>query len=720
MQLESVKKLDIVNKSAVEALRAPSEKSIVKNFIEASLKVMGGDFGFAWYKNNHDKTFRWMYKTENTPYEPATPRPNGVMMQTLKSKSARFIKDVVGSGFVRSDAREYMESVAIIPMAHKNKVYGNLVICFKKTHVFTEEEKSLAVFIGNVAAQAITINRLYSDLKSFRATLDNTSDSIFIFDPETLKIEYLNQGAILFSGQKPSTLLKKPLTNAITGLSEAELRKKMEQIVELSDPHPAMMESTITHPVLGKVPVEISLQHISHKNQPDQFLAIVRDISERKQSELSITKMAYYDQLTGVPNRALLMDRLKSEHIRAQTEKGMYGIFFIDLDRFKIINDIYGHQVGDVLLKQVAQRISRVLPKKATVARMGGDEFLVLLPKLKSVTEAEQCAVEIQSIFNDFFKINEHELYSNGSVGFAIFPLDGMDYHVVMKHADLALNRAKEHGGGDIQHYHVGQPLFYTMQPKLQNQLRQAIKRGELLLQYQPVVHVKTKKIIGSEALIRWNHPEMGLLYPGDFVGQAEESGLIIDIGRWVINEVCRQIREWEDSGRIPPPVSINVSPRELLRPTLVDTIEQALKKYKISPSQIKLELTESFLMKNIDLSISILQQLKNLGLRILIDDFGTGYASLNYLRRLPIDAVKIDRSFVSGVPVNLQDAALTSAIIAISHQLGLEVVAEGVEKLSQFEFLRAAQCNFAQGNFFYKPASADQFSDLLRLTYPN
>lgn len=498
---------------------------------------------------------------------------------------------------------------------------------------------------------------------------------------------------------------------------------------------PNYKESNLTIPITfdGACYGSIGLYFSEKQNFTDQDKSVVTalmnsltqaliicQLHELKQSEQDMAKMAYYDTVTGIPNRSFLNEKLAEEHRLAEETKEMYALFFIDLDSFKVINDIYGHQVGDTLLKRVAQRIQGTLPKKAVLARMGGDEFLVLLPNLNAVSEAEKCATGILEVFTNFFQIDEHELYVNGSVGFAIFPLDGVSPNVLLKHADLALHRAKDHGGGNFQQYRVGQPLFYTMQPKLQSQLRKAIANEELVLHYQPIVGVRNKRIIGCEALVRWNHPEMGLLYPGDFIGQAEESGLIVQLGQWVINEVCRQIQQWEQEDKIPPPVSINISPRELLRPALVSNIETALKKHKVSPTQIKLELTETFLMKNIDLSIGILEQLRALGLRILIDDFGTGYASLNYLRKLPINGVKIDQSFVMGVPNNLQDAALTSAIIAISHQLGLDVVAEGVENVDQLNFLRAAQCNFAQGNFFFKPVNAQAFADLLRLAHPS
>ena len=712
-------KLNQLNISVLDAFNLSTEKDIISEFVKAGIKVLGADFGYSFIKSPGSTKFSLIYITPGVNYKPISkPRKQGIVAKAFSTRQPQLISSVSKTDFIRYDAKSAMESVAVVPITHKNNTYGTLHFAYNKSHEFTEEEKNLYAYIGNSAAQAITINRLYNDLKDFKTTLDNTLDGIVIFDPETLKIQYANNGTLTFLKKSRTAIVKKTLYDAVPGLNEEYIRLKMADIIEHPDLDFLVFDATLDIGDKKKIPVEISLQHISQKNQPEKFLAIIRDITERKQNEISIKKMAYFDTVTGIPNRALMNERLAEEHDRAKDNNGMYAVFFIDLDRFKIINDIYGHQLGDDLLKEVARRLTKAIPKKATVARMGGDEFTVLLPDIKSVTEAEKTARDILETFTTFFQIDEHELYANGSVGFAMFPFDGMDYHVVMKNADLALSRAKEHGGANFQQYRMGQPLFYTMQPKLQNQLRQAIKKGELELHYQPIINVVTQRITSCESLIRWNHPEMGLLYPTDFIGQAEESGLIVELGEWVFEEVCKQIQAWSVEGHMPPPVSINVSPRELLRPTLVSNMERALKKYKVSASQIKLELTETFLMKNIDMSIAILEQLKALGLQILIDDFGTGYASLNYLRMLPINGVKIDQSFIKGVPGNLQDTALTSAIIAISHQLGLDVVAEGVETLKQFEFLRDADCNYAQGKFFFKALSADQFADMLHLTH--
>ena len=708
-------KLALLNIAALESIEGGSEMEIICQYTQRAIDILGADFGHAWFKGPGAKKYELAYRSKVAPYVPEYPRTNGTTHEAIVARKPILIADVKKRQNAKSDAKSYMASAAIVPITYRNNTYGIFVLAYTKKHNFSKEEKDLATAIGNSAAQTITINRLYKDLKNFKNTLDNTRDGILIFDTQTLRIQYMNHGIISLLGKKRSALIKRSITHLMPGLKEQYLRNKMSEIIMHSELDFLVFETEFNHPVNGKVPLELSLQYIPENNQPDRFLVIVRDITERKQTENTIRKMAYYDQLTGLPNRSLLIERLAEAHEKAERKKNMYALLFIDLDRFKVINDIYGHDIGDLLLIQVAKRMQKAIPKKATLARMGGDEFLVLIPDLDTVDEAQRCANAVQDIFTDFYKLKDQEIYSNGSVGYAIYPLDGVDQSKLLKNADLALHRAKEHGGANVQQYSIGQPAFYTMQPQLQSQLRKAIKNNELVLHYQPIVDVKTKKVTCSEALVRWNHPELGLVMPGEFIGQAEESGVIVQIGQWVMEEVCRQIHEWEQFGKTALPVSFNISPRELLRPTLVSQLEDCLKRYKITQGKLKIELTETFLIKNIDLSVSILEQLKTLGVKILIDDFGTGYASLNYLKRMPIDYVKIDQTFVQGIPNNLQDAALTTAIITIAHHLGLEVVGEGVETKDQYSFLKQAKCNLAQGNFFSKPLTGEEFAKFLK-----
>lgn len=708
-------KIGLLNRVTLESLNEPGRLKIVRNFTETSIKMLGADFGFAWWRSSVGSDYQLAYKSKNISYEPNQPRKHGGNYLAQKKGQPVFVEDTSKQKYEKEyDVRPYMKSYAIIPIAFDGKFYGNIVLCYKKKRNFSQEDRSMCAALGSSMAQAMTINRLYSNLTDFKRTLDNTLDSIFIINPNNGKVTYANQGAAMLTGRKLKDLVRSNFYEVIDGLSETELRKRMNEIRENDNLQYLVFDSTIKGHKKTQWPVEISLQHVVQKDQPERFLAIVRDITERKQSEDTIRQMAYFDPLTQLPNRILFNERIRQELEHVESHKGMFAVFFLDLDRFKVINDIYGHQIGDELLIAVANRLQRSLPRKATLCRMGGDEFMVLLPRLKDVKEAINCAKIIKDAFVEYFQLEDQEVYVNSSVGLAIYPLDGGDIRTVMKHADLALHRAKEQGGNSYQQYNEGLPIFYSMQPQLEKQLRKAIKNNELVIHYQPVVSVNNKKIMYCEALVRWNHPEMGLLYPDSFIGPAEESGLIVEMGDWIVNEVARQIQQWRNEKRKVVPVSINVSPRQLLNPNFVYRIQNAFENHNVKIADVKLELTETFLMKNIDMSVGILEQLKLLGLRILIDDFGTGYASLNYLKRLPIDGVKIDKTFVQGSAGNLQDAALTSAIISIAHQLNLEAVAEGVENEQQLLLLREHKCNFAQGNLFYKPMPGIEFGKLL------
>lgn len=711
-------KITSLNQTILFSYKETSLEKIAENFTKTGLDILAGDFGFVWLKDIRQKGYELVYYSPSTPYEPMPPRKGGKNETVDHSASSLFVENLkINSKLIgsRYDVSPYLKSYVIIPISYQDKKYGNIVLCFKNKKKFTSEEKSLCNAVGNAMAQAITINQLYGNLKDFKDILDNTLDGVFIFEPSKLKIQYSNHGAVSLLGKKRSDILRKNLVELIGGLSSHDLHVKMKEIMGSSDLRALVFESWVQHPKNGKIPVEIKLEQVVQKGQPERFLAIVRDIGERKQSQDTIRRMAYYDALTGLPNRVLLAERVNEEFARAQAHRGKFALMFLDLDKFKIINDIYGHHVGDQLLRQVSQRLQKALPHKTTISRMGGDEFLILIPKIENIKEVIGFAQNIYDKFIDFFQIEDQEIYVNCSIGISIYPQDGTDTRTIMKRADAALHRAKEQGGSNYQQYTAGLPMLPTMYAKLEKQLRQAIKKNELLVHYQPIVSMDTQKIVGCEALVRWNHPEMGILYPRSFINHAEESGLIVQIGEWIFNEVCRQIQDWQKKDLNVVPVSINVSPRELLRPTFVKRIEEILKKYETNSDDIKIELTETFLMKNIDLSVGILEQLKLLGISILIDDFGTGYASLNYLKRLPIDAVKIDRTFIQGSGVNLQDAALTSAIISIGHQLGMEVIAEGVESESQKEFLKEHNCNSAQGNLFFKPMPAEEMAKLIK-----
>jgi diguanylate cyclase (GGDEF)-like protein len=395
-------------------------------------------------------------------------------------------------------------------------------------------------------------------------------------------------------------------------------------------------------------------------------------------------------------------------------KKQELAIMFVDLDRFKFINDVLGHIVGDKVLTQVAKRLESCLRPTDVISRFGGDEFIIFLPNMADGYDGIQAAKRLQEVFSAPFEIDGDEIFINISIGLSRYPSDGKNIVSLLNAADSALQRAKEHGGNNFQQYHSGIVVPHQMHLKLEKQLRKALERGELELHFQPQVTIDGSKVVGCEALVRWNHPELGLMYPDQFISYAEDSGLIIPMGEWVLRDACKSAKQLLDKGSPSFTISVNVSPRQLLQYNLVETVSTILRETGLPAKYLELEITERILMKNIDISIEILTQLKKMGIKISIDDFGTGYASLSYLRKLPVNKIKIDRSFIHGSLKNVQDAAIITAIITIAHQLNLEVIAEGVETKKQLAFLQKNSCDYMQGNLFSKPLSQKEFSALL------
>jgi diguanylate cyclase (GGDEF)-like protein len=432
---------------------------------------------------------------------------------------------------------------------------------------------------------------------------------------------------------------------------------------------------------------------------------------EREAAELAtveIEHLAYHDALTGLPNRPLFIDRLIVSLAQASRANNRLAVFFLDLDRFKDINDSLGHSTGDQLLKEVAERIRRCIREGDTVARMGGDEFTLLIPQIDNVEDAAKIAQKIIETLKIPFFINERELFVTTSVGISIFPNDGADPETLVRNADTAMYRAKDQGRDNYQLYAPAMNARALERLALENMLRKALSQKELVLFYQPLVDVETRVISGVEALIRWRHPELGLLSPAHFISVAEMSGLIVPIGEWVLLTACKQAKAWHRKLDQKIKVSVNLSARQFQQPDLTNQVRRALEDSGLDPASLELEITESNAMQNAENTIYTLRELKNLGVRIAMDDFGTGYSSLNYLKRFPIDTLKLDQSFVREVVTDPTDAAIVSAVINMSHSLKLSVVAEGVETEEQFEFLRKEGCDKIQGFLYSAPLAAE------------
>ena len=438
---------------------------------------------------------------------------------------------------------------------------------------------------------------------------------------------------------------------------------------------------------------------------------------EREASDLAaveISHMAYTDALTGLPNRPLFMDHLILALAQAHRNNQKLAVFFLDLDRFKDINDSLGHSTGDVLLKSVAERIRHCVREGDTVARFGGDEFTLLVPKIDAIEDAAKIAQKIHETLKIPFPVGDRELFVTTSIGISFYPADGLDPETLVRNADTAMYRAKDSGRDNYQLYAPAMNAQAAERLELENMLRRAIENEELVLHYQPLIHATGNHVVGIEALIRWQHPDLGLLSPAHFISAAEQSGLIVPIGWWVLETACRQTKLWHKRIDHDVYVAVNLSARQFQQPNLVDEIARILELTGLPAGALEVEITESNAMQNAENTIHTLKELKALGVRIAMDDFGTGYSSLNYLKRFPIDTLKLDRSFVRDVVTDSSDAAIVSAVIQLAHSLKLHVVAEGVETEDQLAFLRKQNCDRIQGYLYSPPLPVTEIEAFL------
>ncbi|HJW25390.1 MAG TPA: EAL domain-containing protein [Rhodocyclaceae bacterium] len=440
------------------------------------------------------------------------------------------------------------------------------------------------------------------------------------------------------------------------------------------------------------------------QDQTTHYIWMFADVTERKRAEERVRHMAQTDPLTGLPNRLALLMRLAQTLPESRRYNRNVAVMFIDLDRFKIINDTLGHQVGDELLREVASRLACTVRESDTVSRLGGDEFVVVLPEITSATDCAIVAGKIITALSAPIRVEGHELHTSPSIGISIFPIDGPDGDTILKNADTAMYHAKAAGRNNYQFYADEMNQVATQRLDLESKLRQALTRNELALAYQPQFDAKTRRITGVEALLRWYHPVDGVISPVKFIPIAEETGLIIAIGDWVLHNACREIKRWIDAGLPPLRVAVNVSARQLRRRDFCETVAGALAESGLSPELLELEITESSVMENPEEAIGILQVLRRMGVTLAIDDFGTGYSSLAYLKLFPIDHLKIDRSFVADIEHDLNDRAIAFGTIALARSLGLNVIAEGVETEDQLELLRTNDCDEVQGYLLSPP----------------
>ncbi|SCA55511.1 conserved hypothetical protein [Candidatus Terasakiella magnetica] len=449
-----------------------------------------------------------------------------------------------------------------------------------------------------------------------------------------------------------------------------------------------------------------------------QYVAVFSDITKRKKAEELIRHQANFDALTNLPNRNLFLDRLSRSMVRAKRNGTQVALMFLDLDRFKSVNDTLGHNIGDALLQETAQRLLGCVRETDTVSRLGGDEFTVIIPDIKHTYDIEKVSMKVLHELSQTFSIEGHDIFLSASVGITVYPDDGVELEALMRNADTAMYQAKEAGRNSFRFFTPEMNAKAHEQMILERDLRQAIEHKEFCVHYQPVIEVTTGQVTSCEALVRWNHPQKGLTAPGYFISAAEETGLIDEIGTQVLEEVCKQIHQWKKVPEMKAVrVAVNLSPHQLRNENLVQDLQTMMTKHGVEAGQLSLEITETLVMQDPQGTAVLLDEIRKLGIKIYLDDFGTGYSSLNYLKRFSFDVLKVDRSFIMDVHENEGDAALVEAIIVMAHKLGIKVVAEGVETIEQQKFIIEQKCDLIQGFYYSKPLSAEDMYDYCRST---
>jgi len=549
----------------------------------------------------------------------------------------------------------------------------------------------------------------------FKTVIDATHDAVIVINQRGL-VTLFNPAAEELFGWNRDEMLGGTLDVLMPEGYRMQHRQDVASFFNTGEPSEAIgrsLELLAVHRSGREFPIELGLS-VGHCGSQRFVLAILRDISSQRQVEREIKQLAYYDSLTGLPNRALLEDRCRRVLSTAERSGRMAALLFVGVDNLKAINDTRGHACGDRVLKLIAQRLVALVKDGMTVVRWDGDKFIVLLPGLHCASEVDTVAKDILHAFSDPCEVDTQHFFVTASIGGAIYPQHGLDGDKLLKHADMAMYAAKEQGRNTYCTFTEEMNRRVQERSELEHSLRQALAREEFFLAYQPQVDQTTGRVLGSEALVRWRHAEKGMISPGQFIPVAEDSGLILPIGHWVLRTACAQNKAWQLAGYPPMRVAVNLSARQFQQPDFYDQVAQVLRETELDPRYLELELTESLLMADADAAVETLRALRDLGVGIAIDDFGTGYSSLSYLKTFPIDRIKIAQEFVLDIGRDPEDAAIVETIIAMAHGLGLDIVAEGVETAAQLQFLRARKCQVMQGYYFGHPMLAENFIEYL------
>jgi diguanylate cyclase (GGDEF)-like protein/PAS domain S-box-containing protein len=554
---------------------------------------------------------------------------------------------------------------------------------------------------------------LHEGEERFRALIQNSTDIITIHDANGITI-YETPSASRILGYPPDALIGKSPFEAIHPKDVAAAREAFRAVVEGAWRRPFPVEFRFRHADGSWVWLEGVGANLIHHRGIEGIVLTSRDITPRKNAEKQLNYLANHDTLTGLPNRLLTEDRLRQAIAQAHRNGYLTALILIDLDQFKMVNESFGHHAGDALLMEIARRLKQCTREGDTIARLGGDEFAVILHNAGTVENVSSIAQTILDEFSRSLTINRQELFTSASIGISLYPADGMEPDDLIKHADTAMYSAKKLGRSNYRFFTDDLNTKVRERILLENGLRTAIQRKELRLYYQPKVSIASGRITGVEALLRWQHPQLGLVSPDIFIPIAEETGLIVSIGEWVMRTACEQVCNWQRAGHALH-VAVNLSPYQFREKDFCLRLAAIIEQAGVPPGCLQVEITESLLMENTERAIAALHSLKSRGITIAIDDFGTGYSCLSYLGRFPLDMLKIDQTFVRNITTDEGNTTVVRAIMALSNSLGMKVVAEGVESVSQLDFLKAHGCDFAQGYLFSPPVEADALIHLLQ-----
>ncbi|HEV2608825.1 MAG TPA: EAL domain-containing protein [Noviherbaspirillum sp.] len=740
---------DITQRKAVE-LRQSMEYAVTRlladsrsieetmpQVLETICQTAGWACGALWTLNRQKDAFErtavWSQKHsrldsffQHSKHAIKLPACAGLIGRTLLLSEPVWIDDVtLDPHFPRANAaRETgLHAAFAFPVQAGGEILGVMEFFRRRVQKPDSELLESAHIMGRQIGQFFERKQAENALREseahFRSLVEQASDSFYVHDLAGNILD-VNQHGCDSLGYSREELLARRVTDIDVDLSLDELQYLHEQVKSRK---PVALESRHMRKDGTTFPVEIRMGPINIDGQ-QHTLSLVRDISQRKEMEEHIQHLAYHDALTGLPNRAMFNHHLHHAATQAQRHNKRMAVLFIDLDRFKSVNDSLGHDAGDRLLQEMSGRISACMQAEDVialgadrhfVARLGGDEFVVLIEEVPDSGRIGQIAQKILSAMVREHALDGQPVQITASIGISLFPEDGRNGFTLMKHADMAMYRAKQSGKNMFQFYSPQIDSHSTQLLAMEIALRRAIEAGELALHYQPKVDAGTGAITGMEALVRWKHPDLGLVSPAHFIPLAEETGLIVPLSKWVLTEACRQNKSWQRQGLPALRIAVNLSPRQFSDENLAAETARVLKDAGMDPALLELEITESMMMYDTERTVRILSEIRNMGIRIAIDDFGIGYSSLSHLKQFQVDIIKIDRSFIRDIPHDQADAAIAHAIIAMGKSLKATVVAEGVETVAQLNFLRERGCDEIQGYYFGRPLPADDFARLLK-----